>query len=124
MSKIMRSILSALYYRAFRVIKTDRAKREMRRRAAEWRSDAWEHNPAYSRRTTLGDYQTYRQTQISKMEAMISAGQAQRSPRDIALFLSRFETLPLPRAASVLCLGARLGSEVEAFIKHGQFAIG
>ncbi len=120
----MKSILRAVYNRARGVIKTARANWSTRRRAAEWRSDAWEHDPAYSRRTTIGEYSTYRQTQISKMEAMIAAGQTQRSPRDLALFLDRFENLPLPHAASVLCLAARLGSEVEAFIKLGHFAVG
>jgi SAM-dependent methyltransferase len=120
----MKLIAKTLYNYVRRTGKIVRAERETRRRQAEWHSDAWEHKTAYSRRTTLGDYQTYRKTQIGKMEEMVAEGQTQRLERDLALFLNRFRSVPLPPHASVLCLGARLGSEVEAFIQLGHFAIG
>jgi ubiquinone/menaquinone biosynthesis C-methylase UbiE len=40
------------------------------------------------------------------------------------MFRRRFEPVPLAPHSSVLCLAARLGSEVEAFISLGHFAIG
>jgi len=69
-------------------------------------------------------YSTYLQHQASKLGkepvAVLSANQAvkdQLAPR-LALF-------PLPATVlSVLCLGARLGGEVEVFRTLGHFAVG
>ena len=51
-------------------------------------------------------------------------GRAVRDPRALADFKARFAFAPLPAPSTILCLGARLGSEVEAFISFGHAAIG
>lgn len=41
-----------------------------------------------------------------------------------ASFKKEFSNLPFPRGATILCLGARLGTEVEALRERGYLAIG
>ena len=61
--------------------------------------------------------------QVAKLGG-IRCALAARSDIAIELFRRRFELLDLAPASSVLCLGARLGQEVQAFISLGHFAIG
>ena len=100
-----------------------RAEAELSRRKSEW-STAWKHSDAYSQRASYLSYDEYQAHQVSKLDEMIADQTAVKSEADTVLFRRRLEGAGLVPPQSVLCLGARLGSEVEAFISLGHFAVG
>ena len=83
----------------------------------------WHHGGELSQRR-YASYDEYLDHQSSKLKGI--AGQLGRNqPRDLADFLERFETCaPLREARTVLCLGARLGTEVKALRQLGYLAVG
>ncbi len=83
--------------------------------------DDWEHG-ALSRRV-YGSYQQYLDHQRSKLPNIQEKLEA-RAGEAVQNFRLRFEMVALKPASSVLCLGARLGHEVMAFIDLGHFAVG
>lgn len=105
-------------------LKTRAAKRERQRRIDEFKTPAWRHAEGLSQRTTYPSYEAYVAHQRDKLDAMVEAGTAIRSKRDFEVFRRRFEIASLSPHSSILCLAARLGSEVEAFISLGHFAVG
>lgn len=107
-----------------RTLKTRAALREKERRLAEFKTAAWKHQDGFSQRTTYATYEEYAAHQRSKLDAMIADGTGVRLKSDFEMFRARFQTAPLKPNASVLCLAARLGAEVEAFISLGHFAVG
>jgi len=69
-----------------------------------------------------GSYEAYRDHQVSKLATL---DLRQHSIKFKAALASRLEFLStLPRGATVLCLGARDGSECEVFAERGLFAVG
>lgn len=96
------------------------------RQKAQWedfQSDNWNHDGAISKRRYAG-YDDYVAHQIDKLESL--GGEAfVNSEKAVQRFRRRFELIDqLPPHGSVLCLGARRGEEVKAFIELGHFAIG
>ena len=81
----------------------------------------WRHADISKRR--YPDYDAYVAHQGSKLELMRPHLQSNFDVI-VADFRTRFQALPLKPASSVLCLGARLGHEVAAFISLGHFAVG
>jgi SAM-dependent methyltransferase len=81
----------------------------------------WQHGTISLRH--YPSYEDYVSHQTSKLERIRDDLEATAEGR-IARFCRRFELLDLRPASSVLCLGARLGQEVQAFLSLGHFAVG
>jgi SAM-dependent methyltransferase len=89
----------------------------------DFKSDTWSHDGAVSKRR-YADYDDYIAHQVDKLDSL--GGKAFANPeKAVQRFRRRFEIIDqlLPHG-SVLCLGARRGEEVKAFIELGHFAIG
>lgn len=101
-----------LYYQAKKAV--------LRRKIGErWQSDgAFEHRQ-------YPDYETYLEHQRTKFSAFRSKSIIGHDRRFHAALSERLATSALDlRGRSVLCLAARQGSEVRAFIDQGAFAVG
>ena len=71
------------------------------------------------------DYPTYLAHQKTKFGALRWKTVEKHDRRLYAELSDRLNALPIDfRGRSVLCLGARQGSEVRAFTSHGAFAVG
>jgi SAM-dependent methyltransferase len=71
------------------------------------------------------DYQAYLAHQRTKRDALRAHSLDKHDARFFEGLRARLDRIPLSvRNRSVLCLGARQGSEVRAFIESGAFAIG
>jgi len=100
-------------------------KREAKAKAREARfeSSLWEHEGSLAKRK-YGSYEEYIDHQVAKLDQIQHRLEETRA-EDLADFLRRFEGCEaLKRARNVLCLGARLGTEVQAMLQLGHFAIG
>ena len=85
--------------------------------------DLWEHGEAGARRR-YASYEEYLEHQASKL-GKIAPRLREKEDEDRAEFRRRFATCAaLAGARSVLCLGARLGTEVRALHDLGYFAVG
>ncbi len=94
-----------------------------RRNAGFFEGDRWRHGAADSRRV-YGSYDEYVQHQGAKLDEILPRLR-ETEDQDFAEFRRRFETCPqLREARNVLCLGARIGTEVRALHALGHFAIG
>lgn len=99
------------------------ADKEKIRHARFWESKRWQHDAGMARRG-YGSYDEYLSHQASKLDGIIDRLR-ETEDEDFAEFRRRFEGCsPLSEARSVLCLGARLGTEVKALHALGHFAIG
>jgi SAM-dependent methyltransferase len=89
----------------------------------EFESDAWRHDGPLSVRR-YATYDDYLEHQREKLDSL--GGVAYKNPdKAVQMFRRRFELIgAMPRSASVICLGARRGEEVRAFIELGHFALG
>jgi SAM-dependent methyltransferase len=86
-------------------------------------SGLWEHSEQGARRK-YASYDDYVAHQASKLER-IAPRLREKEGEDFAEFRRRFATCAaLAGARSVLCLGARLGTEVRALHDLGYFAVG
>lgn len=96
---------------------------EQDRKRADFNSDAWTHEDGFSVRQ-YDSYETYVAHQVDKLDNL--NGQAFVKPeKAVRMFQRRFELVSdLLVPSSVLCLGARCGEEVQAFINLGHFALG
>lgn len=100
-----------------------RLAKEDTRRARFYESDLWEHSDEGARRK-YASYDEYLDHQASKLDR-IEHRLREKEDEDFAEFRRRFATCAaLEGARSVLCLGARLGTEVKALHDLGHFAIG
>ena len=100
-----------------------RADKEQRRDERFHDPDLWEHSEEGARRR-YASYDAYVEHQASKL-ARIAPRLREKEDEDFAEFRRRFATCPaLKDARSVLCLGARLGTEVRALHDLGYFAVG
>jgi SAM-dependent methyltransferase len=86
--------------------------------------DKWEADTGFARRQ-YPDYQTYVEHQKTKFSALRAKSIESHDRRFYAALKERLEAIPVDfRGRAVLCLAARQGSEVRAFIDSGAFAIG
>lgn len=95
----------------------------MKAQREEFQSDNWGHDGTISKRR-YADYDEYTAHQVDKLDSL--GGEAfVNAEKAVRLFRKRFELIDqLTPHGSVLCLGARRGEEVKAFIELGHFAIG
>lgn len=92
-------------------------------REAKFRSELWQAEGDMSFRR-YGSYDEYIAHQSSKL-AKVSHRLDENEELHYNEFVSRLETCaPLKEKNSVLCLAARIGSEVRAMISLGHFAVG
>ena len=90
-----------------------------RRAGRKWNESGSTSSRAYP------DYQTYLDHQRTKFDAMRSKTLLRHDERFFAGLSERIKALPFSVAGlRVLCLAARQGTEVRAFIALGAFAIG
>jgi SAM-dependent methyltransferase len=100
-----------------------RADKEQRRQERFQDAGLWEHSEQGARRR-YASYNEYVEHQASKLDK-IAPRLREKEDEDFAEFRRRFATCAeLTGARSVLCLGARLGTEVRALHDLGYFAIG
>ena len=100
-----------------------RADKEQMRHDRFYQAGLWEHGEDGARRK-YASYADYVEHQASKLDR-IAPRLREKEGEDFAEFKRRFETCAaLAGARSVLCLGARLGTEVRALHALGYFAIG
>jgi SAM-dependent methyltransferase len=99
------------------------ADKARRRNSGFFESDRWQHDEAGSRRR-YASYDDYVDHQSAKLEDILPR-LLETEDEDFAEFKRRFASCPQLRAArTVLCLGARLGTEVRALRALGFFAVG
>jgi SAM-dependent methyltransferase len=100
-------------------------KRGEKRRVREkgFASEAWRRDDAFAHRR-YASYEEYLEHQSSKLARVID----RKRRDDVELFPAFHERFSrcsaLADARSVLCLGARLGTEVRALLSLGHFAVG
>ena len=98
------------------------AKREAKRQRFE-RGSEWEKDSEFATRQ-YPSYDAYLKHQASKLDKIAHRLNRNRA-EELVEFRERFELCDqLKEARSVLCLGARLGAEVEALHALGHFAVG
>lgn len=86
--------------------------------------ERWEEEEGFGRRK-YPDYETYLEHQKTKFSALRAKSVEGHDRRFHAALATRLARMPLELAGrSVLCLAARQGSEVRAFIDQGAFAVG
>jgi SAM-dependent methyltransferase len=95
----------------------------VKEREARFQSDLWAEDGDIASRK-YGSYDEYLAHQASKFENIVDRLQ-ETEDDDLAEFVDRFKgCAPLAEMRSVLCLGARLGTEVRALHALGYFAVG
>lgn len=97
--------------------------KRMTARQKVFESDLWGQDSDIAQRK-YASYDDYVKHQSSKFDRISDRLHA-REEDDLAMFLERFQGCSaLADARTVLCLGARLGTEVKALHKLGHFAVG
>lgn len=92
-------------------------------REARFQSELWSENGDVASRK-YASYDDYLAHQASKFERVVDRLH-ETEDDDLAEFVRRFEgCAPLSEMRNVLCLGARLGTEVRALHALGYFAVG
>jgi len=100
-----------------------KAAKARQREAAFFDSEVWRHDAVGSTRV-YGSYDQYVRHQTAKLDEILPRLH-EKEDEDLAEFRRRFETCPqLKEARNVLCLGARIGTEVKALHALGFFAVG
>jgi SAM-dependent methyltransferase len=98
------------------------AKREAKRKRFEIGSD-WKKGDEFAKRQ-YNSYDEYVEHQVSKLSRVADRLERNRV-EELEEFRERFEMCEqLQEGRNVLCLGARLGGEVEALHRLGYFAVG
>jgi SAM-dependent methyltransferase len=104
--------------------RTTRRKEKARRRLMAFNDgSSWMREGATAHRIYGGydEYVAHQMAKLGKIQARLKKTESQ----DFAEFTRRFQSCgPLQEARSVLCLGARLGTEVRALRDLGHFAVG
>lgn len=86
--------------------------------------DRWVHRGDFQQRE-YPDYETYIEHQKTKLSALRSKSVTSHDRRLYSALSDRLERMDTDfHGKSVLCLAARQGSEVRAFIDRGAFAVG
>jgi SAM-dependent methyltransferase len=97
--------------------------KRMKARQKVFDSDLWSQDSDLAQRK-YGSYDDYVKHQSSKLDRISDRLHA-REDDDLAMFVERFQGCSaLGGVHAVLCLGARLGTEVKALHKLGHFAVG
>lgn len=97
--------------------------RKARRRQSSFEGSDWQREAGLARRR-YASYEAYLEHQSAKL-GKLAGRLAGREDEDLAGFLARFRACkPLAAAHSVLCLGARIGTEVKALHALGHLAVG
>lgn len=94
-----------------------------RARASRFASELWRHDEGLARRQydSYDDYVSHQSGKLDKIEHRLR----ETEQEDLSEFRRRFEgCAALSEARSVMCLGARLGTEVQALHALGYFAVG
>ena len=100
-----------------------REQKDRRLRESFWDGPDWERQDGLARRR-YDSYDAYVEHQAAKLDGIIDKLRTQE-PEDLAAFQMAFQDCPgLEGARNVLCLGARLGTEVKALHAMGFFAVG
>ncbi|HEX8360815.1 MAG TPA: class I SAM-dependent methyltransferase [Longimicrobium sp.] len=87
--------------------------------------EEWRPADDGSRRRAYPDYETYLEHQRTKLDAFRGSSIERHDRRFHAALAKRLAVLPISfERKAVLCLAARQGSEVRAFIDQGAFAVG
>lgn len=85
----------------------------------------WEETEGGIARRVYPDYDTYLQHQKTKFDAARGKFVRRHDQRFYDALSTRLASLPLDlKGSSVLCIAARQGTEVRAFIDRGAFAVG
>lgn len=97
---------------------------KLRRKAERFGSaERWEQDSGFARRR-YDSYEEYVRHQASKLDGVIDRLR-ENEEQEFSDFIGRFsDCAPLAGMRSVLCLGARLGTEVRALHALGHFAVG
>jgi SAM-dependent methyltransferase len=93
------------------------------KREQVFQSELWDKGETFARRhyASYDEYLAHQSSKLAQVEGRLQETLAQ----DLAEFQRRFETCEaLQRRRSALCLGARLGTEVQALHRLGIFAVG
>lgn len=109
-----------------RQFKSARKESQRQRERRGFHSQAWAHEGDLSTRR-YKTYDEYVAHQRSKLEHLVARGESTTigGAGRVAKFKTRFEQIPeFRKPGSALCLGARLGVEVEALIAMGHYAVG
>jgi len=103
--------------------KGGRAEEKLQKRKEKFQSSRWQRESELARRN-YASYEEYLEHQSSKLDRI--KDRLERHEDDTYEdFRSRFASCePLKEMRNVLCLGARLGTEVKAFHSLGKFAVG
>lgn len=106
-----------------KALEDKRAQKSAARLASFHSSDVWERHDGFAARR-YESYDAYLKHQAFKL-SRVGERLEETEAEDFQEFKRRFEgCAPLRSAQSVLCLGARLGTEVKALHSLGLFAIG
>jgi SAM-dependent methyltransferase len=119
----MNPLLRVLKYGVGPKARERRKADKARRRQEAFESDRWEKEGTLARRR-YGSYEEYLEHQAHKLGNIEERLRA-REAEDLEIFTERFRTCePLAGARNVLCLAARIGTEVRALLDLGYFAVG
>lgn len=117
------SVLTRMFKPLRSYLKQRQRERETQARQAVFESERWSHGGDLARRQ-YASYEAYAAHQSAKLDKIFDRLQ-RKAPEDLAIFTERFRGCrALSEARSVLCLGARLGTEVRALHSLGYFAVG
>lgn len=120
---LLKRLTSALFPGMRLRSKEQKWAKRMQARQKVFDSDLWSQDSDFAQRN-YGSYDDYVKHQSSKLDRISDRLHA-REDDDLTMFLERFRGCSaLGDAHSVLCLGARLGTEVKALHKLGHFAVG
>jgi SAM-dependent methyltransferase len=99
------------------------ADKEKQRKIRFWENKQWQQNTGFAKRQ-YASYDEYVTHQTAKLDKVLPR-LLETETEDFAEFKRRFQDcVPLSEARSILCLGARIGTEVKALHALGYFAVG
>ena len=120
---LAKRILNILRYGLGEGARARKAARKNRKRQETFESDLWQRDGQMARRR-YASYDEYVEHQASKLDRVIHRLR-ETEQEDFDDFRNRFQNCEQLRGArTVLCLGARLGTEVRALHSLGYFAVG
>lgn len=119
----LNNILNALKYGVGDGARRRKEADRVKAREARFQSDLWEKDGDVASRQ-YASYEEYLEHQASKLDNVVDRLN-ETADEDLAEFIRRFKgCAPLADMRSVLCLAARLGTEVRAMHALGHFAVG
>ena len=120
---LAKRVLNILRYGLGEGARVRKAARKNRKRQETFESDLWQRDGQIAQRR-YASYDEYVEHQASKLDRVIHRLR-ETEQEDFDDFRNRFQNCEQLRGArTVLCLGARLGTEVRALHSLGYFAVG